>query len=110
MDPNPPALLNFPKKSNGTVLKELVCSLSKSVQTDLELNVTNIEIEEAAYRKRQFNWTAFNEKAIEIYRYVDSLVHQKDQEYNFKRLENLKRNFKNSWTTDITAKDAWEIR
>lgn len=102
--------MNFPKESNGTALKELVCYLSKSVQTDLELNVTNIEIEEAAYRKREFNWTAFNEKTIEIYRYVDTLVHQEDQRYDFKMLEKLKRSFKTSWTMNLTAKDAWEIR
>ncbi|XP_072756384.1 uncharacterized protein Ldd isoform X2 [Anoplolepis gracilipes] len=111
MDPNPPALLNFPKGSNSTILKELVCYLSKSVQTDLELNVTNIEIEEATYKKKEFNWTAFNEKTIEIYQYIDTLVQQdqESQRYDSKKLEKLKQNFKTSWTTDLTAKDAWEI-
>ncbi|KAL6258986.1 hypothetical protein P5V15_008908 [Pogonomyrmex californicus] len=108
-DPNPPDLLNFPKESNSTVLKELVCYLSKSVQRNLELNVTNIEIEEATYRRREFNWTAFNEKTIEIYQYVDTLVHQEDQNYDSKKLEKLKQNFQISWTTEGTAKDTWEI-
>ncbi|XP_020291877.1 uncharacterized protein LOC109858741 isoform X2 [Pseudomyrmex gracilis] len=108
-DTKPPALLNFPKESNGTVLKELVCYLAKSVQTNLELNVTNIEIEEAIYRQRRFNWTSFNEKTIEIYEYIDSLVHQKDQQYDLKKLEKLKQNFKISWTIDLTIKDIWEI-
>lgn len=110
MDPNPPALLNFPKESNGTALKELVCYLSKSVQADLELNVTNIENEETAYSQREFNWTAFNEKTIEIYQYIDSLVSQDDQDYDLAKLQNLRRDFKTSWTTNITAKAVWEIR
>ncbi|XP_011868082.1 PREDICTED: uncharacterized protein LOC105562133 isoform X2 [Vollenhovia emeryi] len=106
---NPPDLLNFPKESNGTILKELTCYLSKTVQRNLELNVTNIEIEEATYRRKDFNWTAFNERTIEIYQYVDTLVHQEDQHYDLKKLEKLKENFKVSWTTNITAKDTWEI-
>jgi hypothetical protein len=103
-------LLNFPAESNSTALKELVCYLSKSVQTDLELNVTNIEIEETTYRQREFNWTAFNEKTIEIYQYIDSLVNQKDQHYDFAKLQKLRRDFKISWTTNITVKHMWEIR
>ncbi|KAL0111880.1 hypothetical protein PUN28_013230 [Cardiocondyla obscurior] len=106
---NPPDLLNFPKESNSTILKELTCYLSKTVQRNLELNVTNIEIEEATYRQRVFNWTAFNEKTIEIYRYVDTLVHGEDQQIDLKKLQKLKENFKISWTTNIAAKDAWEI-
>ncbi|RLU15876.1 hypothetical protein DMN91_011632 [Ooceraea biroi] len=109
MDPNPPALLNFPKESNSTALKELVCYLSKSVQADLELNVTNIEAEEATYNQREFNWTAFNEKTIEIYQYIDSLVNQEDQHYDFAKLQRLRQDFKTSWTTNSTAKAAWEI-
>lgn len=80
------------------------------MQTNLELNVTNIEIEEATYKQKEFNWTAFNEKTIEIYQYIDTLVQQKVQRYELKKLEKLKQNFKIAWTTDITAKDAWEIR
>ncbi|XP_024889665.1 ATP-binding cassette sub-family A member 13 isoform X1 [Temnothorax curvispinosus] len=106
---NPPNLLNFPKESNSTILKELTCYLSKIVQRNLELNVTNIEIEEATYRLREFNWTAFNEKTIEIYQYVDTLVQQEDQHYDLKKLEELRENFKISWTTNVTTKDAWEI-
>ncbi|XP_018348552.1 PREDICTED: uncharacterized protein LOC108752306 [Trachymyrmex septentrionalis] len=109
MESNPPELLNFPKESNSTILKELTCYLSKIVQRNLELNVTNIENEEATYRRKEFNWTAFNEKIIEIYQYIDTLVHQEDQHYNLKKLDKLKQDFKTSWTTNITAKDAWEI-
>lgn len=108
MDPSPPALLNFPKESNATLLRELVCYLSKSVQAGLEVNVTGIE--EQAPRKREFNWTAFNEKTIEIYQYIDTMVYQEDQRDDLKRIEELKRDFETSWTTDVTVKDAWEIR
>ncbi|XP_028048892.2 uncharacterized protein LOC105837746 isoform X2 [Monomorium pharaonis] len=109
VEPNPPDLLNFPKESNSTVLKNLTCYLSKTVQRNLDLNLTKLEMEEATYRQREFNWTAFNEKTIEIYKYVDTLVHQEDQSLDSKKLEKLKQNFKTSWTTDVTAKDAWEI-
>ncbi|XP_029170086.1 LOW QUALITY PROTEIN: uncharacterized protein LOC114939826 [Nylanderia fulva] len=109
MNPNPPALLNFPKESNSTILKELVCDLSKLVQTNLELNVTNVEYEETTRRQKEFNWTGFNEKTIEIYQYIDTLVQQEGQRYDLKKLEKLKQNFITSWTKDITAKDAWEI-
>lgn len=103
-------MLNFPKESNRTILKELVCYLSKTVQGSLELNITSIKIEEDAYRQREFNWTSFNEKTIEIYRYVDTLVHQEDQYFDFKKLEILKQKFKTSWTMDAQMKDVWEIR
>ncbi|XP_014474957.1 PREDICTED: ATP-binding cassette sub-family A member 13 isoform X2 [Dinoponera quadriceps] len=109
-DQNPPALLNFPRESNATLLKKLVCYLSKSVQDSLEVNVTNVDIKMvAAHREREFNWTAFNEKIIEIYQYIDTAVNQEDQRYNSKRMEKLKRDFENSWTTDVTVRDAWEI-
>lgn len=110
MESNPPDLLKFPMESNSTLLKELTCYLSKTVQRNLELNVTNIEIEEATYRQREFNWTAFNEKTIEIYQYVDTLVHQEDQHYDLKKWEKLRENFEISWTLNITTKNAWEIR
>jgi hypothetical protein len=102
--------LNYPKESNSTILKELVCYLSKSIQTNLELNIISIENEEDAYQRKEFNWTAFNEKTIEIYRYVDTLVHQEDQYFDLKKLEILKQNFKTSWMIDMEMKDVWEIR
>ncbi|KAG7198455.1 hypothetical protein KM043_005838 [Ampulex compressa] len=109
-DPKPPALLNFPKGSNETLLKELVCRLSKSVQGNLELNVTSLEQEEAMYRtKRSFNWTAFNEKTIAIYEYVDTLVHQEDRSYSSEKLARLKEDFKAAWFDNITAEDSWSI-
>ncbi|XP_067204074.1 uncharacterized protein ldd isoform X2 [Linepithema humile] len=110
INPNPPDLLNFPKESNSTILKELMCYLSKSMQTNLELNITSIKIEEDFdASRREFNWTAFNKKTIEIYRYVDTLVHQEDQYFDLKKLEILKQKFKTSWTKDIQIKDTWEI-
>ncbi|XP_032690190.1 uncharacterized protein LOC116853290 isoform X2 [Odontomachus brunneus] len=110
VDSSPPALLNFPKESNAKLLRELVCYLSKSVQAGLEVNVTSIDIEEAtAHRKREFNWTAFNEKTIEIYQYIDTMVHQEVQPDDLKRIQELKRDFETSWTTNVTAKDTWEI-
>ncbi|XP_011684588.1 PREDICTED: uncharacterized protein LOC105447955 isoform X2 [Wasmannia auropunctata] len=108
-EPNSPDLLNFPKESNSTILKEATCYLSKIVQRNLEINVTSIEIEEAIYRRKEFNWTSFNEKVIEIYQYVDTLVHQEDLHYDLKKIEKLKQNFKFSWMTNVTAKDTWEI-
>lgn len=105
---NPPDLLNFPKESNSTALKELVCYLSKTVQRNLEVNMTKMD--ETTYKERNFNWTAFNEKTIEIYQYIDTLVHQETQYYDSKKLEKLNENFKTSWTTNITMKAAWEIR
>ncbi|XP_019697173.1 ATP-binding cassette sub-family A member 13 isoform X1 [Harpegnathos saltator] len=114
-DPNPPALLNFPKESNATLLRGLVCSLSKLVQAGLEVNVTDIAIEEGIARWKGdekgggFNWTAFNEKIIEIYQYIDVMVRREDQRYDSKRMEKLKRDFELAWTRDVTVKDAWEI-
>lgn len=72
--------------------------------------MTNIEMEETVYKKREFNWTNFNERIIGIYHYIDTLIHQNDQYYDLKRLEKLKENFKISWTTNLTSKEAWEIR
>lgn len=111
-DPHPPDLLNFPKDSNRTVLKGLVCRISESVQTDLELNVTKIKSrEEIRYRDREsFNWTDFNARIVEIYRYIDTLVHQEDADYDLARLEKLKEDFQTSWTIDIGVKDVFEMR
>ncbi|XP_017788277.1 PREDICTED: uncharacterized protein LOC108570860 [Habropoda laboriosa] len=110
-NPNPPVLLNFPKGSNKTVLKALVCRLSRFVQTELELNMTEIGLrEEAHYRNRgSFNWTGFNVKTIEIYRYIDTLVYQKDSDYDLAEFERLKDAFRQSWSTDLGAKDVFEM-
>ncbi|XP_076176197.1 lipid droplet defective isoform X2 [Ptiloglossa arizonensis] len=104
-DPNPPALLNFPKGSNDTVLKALVCRLSRSVQSKLELNITEME----SHVKEDFNWTDFNAKTIEIYRYIDVVLHEKESENHLANLEKLKRNFTVSWIEDLTMQDAVEI-
>lgn len=111
-DPNRPGLINFPKGSNETVLKALVCRISKFVQTDLEMNISDIEqTEEIRYRNRApFNWTGFNAKTIEIYRYVDTLVHQENPDYDASRLERLKEEFQTSWSLDVGAKDVFEMR
>ncbi|XP_076548743.1 lipid droplet defective isoform X1 [Osmia lignaria lignaria] len=110
-DPNPPGLLNFPKGSNETVLKSLVCRLSKSVQTDLELNMTEIDLREDAryWKKGSFNFTDFNAKTIEIYRYIDTLIHQKDSDYDKANLEKLKEDFRRSWSVDLSVKDVFEL-
>ncbi|XP_026675626.1 uncharacterized protein LOC108632621 isoform X2 [Ceratina calcarata] len=110
-DPNPPALLNFPPGSNDTALKALVCRMSKSVQTDLELNRTQIEQkEEERHRNRgSFNWTDFNVKTIEIYSYVDALINQENSDYDPARLERLKTELKTSWSLYISAKDVFEM-
>ncbi|XP_076760468.1 lipid droplet defective [Xylocopa sonorina] len=110
-DPNPPALLNFPKGSNETALKALVCRISKSVQTELELNITEIYLrEEARGRNRgSFNWTDFNARTIEIYRYIDSLIYQQDTSYDYAKLDKLKREFEIFWSTDIGVKEVLEM-
>ncbi|CAK9819447.1 ATP-binding cassette sub-family A member 13 [Anthophora plagiata] len=110
-DPNPPFSLNFPKGSNETALKGLVCHLSKFVQKDLELNMTEIKLkEDARYRNSgSFNWTGFNAKVIDIYQYIDTLVYQEDTDYDFAEYEKLKDTFRTSWTTDISAKDVFEM-
>lgn len=108
-DPNPPGLLNFPKGSNETALKALVCRLSKSVQTDLDLNIT--EIREDRYKNiGSFNWTDFNAMTIEIYRYIDTLVHQHDSQSDLAKLKQLKEDFRLSWSIDIGAKEVFEMR
>ncbi|KAK9294638.1 hypothetical protein QLX08_010802 [Tetragonisca angustula] len=108
---NRPDLINFPKGSNETVLKALVCRITRFVQTDLEMNISDIEqTEEIRYRNRApFNWTGFNAKTIEIYRYVDTLVHQENSDYDASRLERLKEEFETSWSLDVGAKDVFEM-
>ncbi|XP_053973403.1 uncharacterized protein LOC128873691 isoform X1 [Hylaeus volcanicus] len=106
-DPNPPDLVIFPNGSNVTALKELICRLSWSVQTKLELNMTTIKDR----IKEDFNWTDFNGKTIEIYRYIDLLIHRNGSDSNghLTNLYKLKRDFTRSWTNHLTAKDAFEI-
>ncbi|XP_066598930.1 uncharacterized protein ldd isoform X2 [Prorops nasuta] len=110
---NPPtSLLNFPKGSNEQLLKNLTCRIARSVQAALELNVTDIEFEESTYRrKKSFNWTDFNEKIMQIYYYIDSIVHSEKPNggYDMARLEVLRKDFAKSWTKDLNMKDAWEI-
>lgn len=108
MDPNPPALLNFPKGSNETELKLLVCRLAKSLQTDLEFNVHAPDVQKRLIA-RTFNWTDFSTKTIEIYRYIDAVIHEKDPDYVLDNLEKLKRDFRISWSSDLSVKDAFEI-
>ncbi|XP_033187616.2 lipid droplet defective isoform X1 [Bombus vancouverensis nearcticus] len=117
-NPDPPDLLNFPKDSNETVLKALICHISKSVQMDLEIDMSNIEqMDEVRYgntihfnsMKEPFNWTDFNTQTIEIYRYIDTLVHQEDPDYDMTRLEKARKAFETSWSIDIGAKDVFEM-
>ena len=107
-EPSPPALLNFPKGSNETALKALVCRLSTSVQGELELNMKTVMVRQLL-RARSFNWTDLNDRMIEIYRYIDTLVHQEVPDHDLVNLEKLKMQFKVSWTSEISAKDAFEI-
>ncbi|XP_043289977.1 uncharacterized protein ldd isoform X2 [Venturia canescens] len=113
---NPPDLLNFPERSNATLLKDLICRLAKSVQTDLQFNVTEFEANETgagihhAMRDRgAFNWTSFNKKTLEIYEYIETLLPQIDEHYDEERLVELKKKFVRSWTKDLSIRDAWEI-
>ncbi|KZC04437.1 ATP-binding cassette sub-family A member 13 [Dufourea novaeangliae] len=108
MDQSPPRLLSFPKGSNETALKALVCRLSSAVQTDLELNMEAIK-DRLPPSEADFNWTDFNARTIEIYRYIDTLIHQKDPDDHLAKLDKLKRDFVVSWTADLSVRDGFEI-
>ncbi|XP_076237165.1 lipid droplet defective [Calliopsis andreniformis] len=108
IEPNPPALFNFPKGSNETVLKMLICRLAKAVQTDLELDTNQSSFEER-FHQMKLNRTDFNTVIIRIYRYIDKLVHQKMPDYALDDLNKLKMDLQASWTNDISMKDAAEI-
>ncbi|KAH0550173.1 hypothetical protein KQX54_017854 [Cotesia glomerata] len=103
-------LVAYPAGSNVTLLKGLVCRLARAVQTELEINLTLSELQEMTFKDRTpFNWTSFNEKLLEIYTYVDTLVQFDGDSYLLKRFDELKRNFERTWTTNLTAEHAWEI-
>ena len=109
MESKAPNLINFPAGSNATLLKNLICRQMKIVESTLSLNLSNIEGDKTMNIKRNdFNWTGFNDKVMEIYHYVDSLVHQEDPDNN--HLNKLMEKFTQSWTEDITVTDAWEVR
>ncbi|XP_043253492.1 retinal-specific phospholipid-transporting ATPase ABCA4 isoform X1 [Colletes gigas] len=103
--PSPPALLNFPKRSNDTLLKALVCRLAGSVRSKLDYNLKGAKRPTG----NDFDWTRFNAQTIDIYRYIDALMHQKDTYDSLANLEKLKRNFSASWTTDLAVEDAFQI-
>ena len=86
---------------------------------DLEIDMSNIEqMDEVRYSntiyfnsmKGPFNWTDFNMETIEIYRYIDTLVHQEDPDYDMTRLEKARKAFEISWSIDVSAKDVFEMR
>lgn len=108
IEPNAPNLINFPPGSNVTFLTNLICRPIKTVESTLGVNLSNIEGRETM--NSDFNWTGFNEKVIEIYHYVDSIVHQEDPDNNVGNLNKLLEKFIQSWTKDITVTDAWEVR
>nr|XP_033323682.1 uncharacterized protein LOC117218991 isoform X1 [Megalopta genalis]XP_033323683.1 uncharacterized protein LOC117218991 isoform X1 [Megalopta genalis]XP_033323684.1 uncharacterized protein LOC117218991 isoform X1 [Megalopta genalis] len=103
---NPPPLINFPSDANDTLLKTLVCRMAGMVQTDLDLDVEAVQ---ASTADKKFNWTEFNEVTIAVYRYVDVLIHEKAPAHKLVNLERLKRNFRTSWSTDLSARDGFEI-
>lgn len=57
-----------------------------------------------------FNWTGFNKKTLEIYEYIETLLPQIDEEYDEERLDELKKKFVQSWTKDLSVRDALEMR
>lgn len=81
-----------------------------SVQTHLQLNVTDILENDPRFFNTAFNWTAFNAKVVDIYGYVDSLVRAEEQRINPNTLAKLREDFKQSWTEDLNAREALEIR
>ncbi|XP_011308769.1 uncharacterized protein ldd isoform X2 [Fopius arisanus] len=104
---NPPSLINYPERGNASLLKALVCRLSRAVQKQLDIH----EIPVYLLRDRKpFNWTLFNGKVVEIYGYVDSLVQFDDEnDYYFKNLEKFKRDFTETWTTNLTPEDGAQV-
>lgn len=77
------------------------------------INITVVDFNDERFPKGKmntFNWTIFNENIIQIYGYIDDILFQEDDQYDLLRLEYLKSNFKTAWTTNLTSRDAWEIR
>ncbi|XP_043481651.1 ATP-binding cassette sub-family A member 13 isoform X2 [Leptopilina heterotoma] len=105
---NPENFLNFPSGTNGTFLMNIICRPIRTVESALSLNLTDVESDAIlSFQNQNFNWTLFNEKIVEIYHYIDSLVHQEDQG-NIKVLNDAAEKFKEAWTDRVTARDAWE--
>ncbi|XP_028982053.1 uncharacterized protein LOC107039836 isoform X2 [Diachasma alloeum] len=106
-----PQLINYPERGNASLLKGLVCRLARAVQKELEINITAVELRQMTFRDRKpFNWTLFNGKIVEIYGYVDSLVQFDDEnDYYFRNLDKLKRDFTEAWTTRLTPEHGAEV-
>ncbi|XP_076641439.1 lipid droplet defective [Halictus rubicundus] len=104
--PSPPPLITFPRNANSTLLKTLICRLASIVQNDLDLDVETIH---ASTASSKFNWTEFNEITIGIYRYIDVLIHEKTPPHQLMNLEKMKKHFKISWSSDLSARDGFEI-
>ncbi|KAK2584735.1 hypothetical protein KPH14_007066 [Odynerus spinipes] len=110
IDPNSPNLITFPKGSDKKLLKDLICRTSRAVEDDLAFNISSTNLINGFDGKRKlFNWTALNENFIQIYEYIDPLIYAKDENYDPLRLYYLESNFRTAWTTDLNAKDAWQI-
>ncbi|XP_076284763.1 lipid droplet defective isoform X2 [Lasioglossum baleicum] len=106
VDPSPPPLITFPRDTNSTLLKTLICRLASIVQNDLDSDIEMIRVSTAGTR---FNWTAFNEITIGIYRYIDVFIHEKTPSHQLMNLEKLKKHFRASWSTDLSVRDGFEI-
>ncbi|XP_014612694.1 PREDICTED: uncharacterized protein LOC106791527 isoform X1 [Polistes canadensis] len=107
---NPPNLIVYPIGSDEKLLKELICRVSRSVENVLMINITNVKFNNDQNGKEEkFSWTSFNDQIIQIYKYIDELLFQEDKNYNLLQLQYLKSNFKTSWTTNLTSREAWEI-
>ncbi|KAI4485555.1 hypothetical protein M0802_012731 [Mischocyttarus mexicanus] len=110
IDSNPPDLIVFPTGSDKKLLKELICRVTRSVENALMINITNVELNnDQNGEKSKFSWTSFNDKVIKIYKYIDDILFQEDKNYNLLKLRYVKSNFKTSWTTNLSSKEAWEI-
>ncbi|XP_078047717.1 lipid droplet defective isoform X2 [Augochlora pura] len=106
VDESPPSLITFPRDANVTLLKSLICSMASIVQANLDLDTEAIH---AATANSSFNWTEFNEVTIAVYGYVDALIHEKVPAHSLVNLERLKRNFRISWSSGLSARDGFEI-
>ncbi|XP_024944655.1 uncharacterized protein LOC107271675 isoform X2 [Cephus cinctus] len=105
-------LLEYPESSNDVILKKTICRLSSLVEMNLDRSVTDLDksISTFSLKKYDFNWTAFNDKTIKIYKHIDSLLHEEDlKNYELEVIERSRQKFINAWTADLSIQDAWEI-
>lgn len=109
---DPPRLINYPEGSNETRLQSEICRISEYVEQELHHKFPNSTDQPSFFftGPDTFNWTSFNEKVKTIYGYIDNLINTKYPDYDLTERDKLKDQFVVSWTKNLTARDAWEVR